>query len=135
MAWHGFGRYLHVFFVFVFFVGQVSPVCGFVSGQVKMQVCASDGSLQTIDVSGQYDVSRFIKGYSEKTKEKEGHQKYNECAFCFSQAHLTKIIPQQSDLHNQLISETHIFIGAGSIVYKSFDSVSFNPRAPPYSIS
>lgn len=119
--------------IFAFVSAQISPACAFVSGRGGMiEICAEDGSIQTIQVSAQYDISALLS--KKDTTGDHDHRPKDmskECSFCFAQSHMAKgqisapltfSAPAPSDMMR---------IGAGTIVYSSYSGGSFQPRAPP----
>lgn len=127
---------LHLFFVLAFVLAQVSPACAFVSGKTgSLEVCSDDGSVKTIKVPAQYDLSAFIKGAQDKSTKHERHKTADQCGFCFANTHLTKTIMTSPQITLPHTVSQVLHIGAGSIAYKSHTSTQFQPRAPPYSLA
>lgn len=128
--------FLHVFFVLAFVLAQVSPACAFISGKTgSLEVCAEDGTLKTIKVPARYDLSAFVKGASDTGAKHEQNKSADQCGFCFAQSHLTKTIMTSPQITLPYTVSQVLHIGAGSIAYKSYSSIQFQPRAPPYSLA
>lgn len=128
-----FRKVLGVFLIFAFVMGQISPVCAFVSGKIgQMEICSEDGSVRMIDVSARYDLSAYIDDTKNSLDKKSSHSKKNDCQFCFAQSHLSKITAANIPvLHIVLAGDPVLKIGAGSIIFKAFVTRGLQARAPP----
>lgn len=128
-----FRKVLGVFLIFAFVMGQISPVCAFVSGKIgQMEICSEDGSVRMIDVSARYDLSAYIDDTKNSSDKKSSHSKKNDCQFCFAQSHLSKMTAGNIPVLHLVLAENSVLkIGAGSIIFKSFVTRGLQARAPP----
>lgn len=126
-------KFLQAFFILAFVLAQVSPACAFVSGKTgSLEVCTEDGTLKTIKVPVRYDLTAFIKkGSPDKNSKHTHHKEAEQCGFCFAHSHLTKTTISSAQITLPLTVTSVLHIGAGSIAYKSYTSIQFQPRAPP----
>ena len=114
---------LQVFFVLAFFLGHVSPVCAFISGNTQLlEICSADGTLKTIAVSGDFDP---IQG-----EKKQQHAKAKDCAFCVFQSQLSK---NPDVLHDVPLirSVAAAILSAEVLPSNSLKYTQAQPRAPP----
>lgn len=132
-------RFLHVFFIFAFFMAQVSPACAFISGKSgSLEVCGADGVLRAVNVPASYDLSDLVlktKGQLPDDKQKPAHSKANDCGFCFAQTHMTKALTSAQSIDISMPLTATIRIGARNIAYHSYLSQIAQPRAPPHSFA
>jgi hypothetical protein len=118
----GFCGILQVFLIVCFVLAQVSPACAFVSGKMSlMEICAADGTVKTIKVAEQYDPS---------AKQGKAPIVAKDCAFCFAQAHLSKL-PVHVGVISPVLPSSYISISSGMIVPVSYKFAQGQPRAPP----
>jgi hypothetical protein len=115
---------LQMFLILVFIMAQISPACAFVSGKMSlMEICAADGSSKTIKVSDAFDPAQ------KQTPQKD-HKLQSECALCFSQAHIGKILLNAQNIQ-AIIPQSYRISSAGMIVPKTLKLHHSQPRAPP----
>lgn len=123
---------LHIFMIFAFIMAQVSPACAFVSGKMGLlEICGADGTVQVIEVPAAYDLTGLM-AQKNGAPESEHPKASKQCAFCFAQTYLIKHFQPAIEIFTPLIDAGMLVIGAGSIIYKSYFSEAFQPRAPPF---
>ncbi len=127
---------LNALVLVAFVLSGISPACAFVSGKMgTLEICAADGSVQTITISKSSDAFALYQALNKDTQADEAplqnHIEKQDCGFCFAQSNIekapTSLTPSFPRFHSGILS-----IGAGSIAFKSTDSTHFQSRAPPF---
>lgn len=110
--------------VAIFFVG-ISPACAFISGKSYIEICAPDGTLQSVEVDSSLDP--FAAPAPDPQQHLEAMEK---CPFCFAQTHQKYGI--SSDLIISFVSQPHyIVVGAGTSLPLSLSLNAYDSRGPP----
>lgn len=115
--------FLHIVVLLAMASAGASPACKFVSGEntALIEICASDGNIKTV---------RVPASQSPVKQKDTSHKAQNDCAFCFAQAHLSKITAAS-------VLVTYQATENASLVFKSVQAqhldlkARYNPRAPP----
>lgn len=114
---------LQIFMILAFIHTLVSPACAFISGKdILMEICAADGSIQTIKVD---------KALTKVPSDKQNHEKsQNDCAFCFANNHISKILNAAPAI-TVPISSNYFASSSGTIIPRTLNPTHFQARAPP----
>lgn len=72
-------NFIHALAILSLVTAFISPACKFISGK-WIEICAADGSLQTIAVTDDRAPP--------EAPAKSRHKKPDSCAFCFAQTHI-----------------------------------------------
>lgn len=123
--------YLHFLVAIALILSGVSPACDFIAGKKSViEICTSDGFIKTIEVAADMDP---FSDSQQNDHQKSSHTK-KQCEFCFAQDH-QKAFGADIDVHHArklIINET---LKYRDTRVTSSQSLAFNPRAPPLSLS
>jgi hypothetical protein len=113
---------LHVFLALAFILSGISPACAFISGKssIEIEICTNDG-IKTVTLP----VDAPAEDYN------PGHEKKNDCAFCFAQTHL-KTAKADAVLISyvpKIFDEQRAAFTAAAV--HRFELASLSARAPP----
>lgn len=73
--------YIHALVVFAIVMVGISPACAFISGKGLIQICAPDGTVQTIEVDAAFDPFAEVPSLSDHLEAME------QCSYCFAMDH------------------------------------------------
>ncbi len=110
--------------VAIFFVG-ISPACAFISGKSMIEICAPDGTLQSVEVDASLDP--FAKPAPDPQQHLEAMEK---CPFCFAQTHQKYGVASAFVLGSVSLPD-YIAVGAGTSLPLSLSLNAYDSRGPP----
>lgn len=119
-------KILHALVIFaIMFVG-ISPACAFISGNSSfIQICAADGSVQTIEVDASLDP--FFEPAPISTDHLDAMEK---CSFCFASSH-----QKYNDVRSYVIAfdaaPRYLRVSGGVFVPVGSETSLYQPRGPP----
>ncbi len=119
-------KFLSVLLILAFLTAGISPACAFISGKTSLiEICASDGSLKTIEVSYNQavDIEESNGGSKHQTKK-------NDCAFCFANTNITKMVAKLSAINFKPVGG-FIYTNSSYFAFKPTAQNYFQSRAPP----
>ncbi len=110
--------------VAIFFVG-ISPACAFISGKSMIDICAPDGTVQSVEVDARFDP------FAEPAPDPQDHlEAMEKCPFCFVSTHHAYGLSDEVSLVFAM-QPRYIAVGAGSFIPDTQNLRAFQPRGPP----
>ncbi|MFK7840247.1 MAG: hypothetical protein AB8B83_07940 [Bdellovibrionales bacterium] len=123
---NGWKLHIHALLIAAIVMVGVSPACAFIlGGQSYIEICASDGSIQTIEVDESLDP------FAERLPLSPEHLEHMEqCAFCFAGAHMHFVPVDYQNLQiGQLFN--YLKISSGTTVPLGSELIHYHSRGPP----
>ena len=116
--------YIHFLVVAAIVLSGISPACAFISGKSSIQICAADGSIQTIEVDGAFDP------FEEPAPLSEHLEAMEQCSYCFNADH-----QKASQLNVPVIGTAllpqYLVVSSGLAIPAGSNLRIYNPRGPP----
>jgi len=118
--------YIHALVILAIVMVGISPACAFISGNSSfIQICAADGSVQSIEVDAALDP------FAEKAPISTDHlDAMEKCPFCFASSH-QKYGEAQSSSISFHVNSRYLIVSNGNAIPLGSTRVSYQPRGPP----
>lgn len=120
--------YIHALVILAIISAGISPACAFVSGKGLIEICAPDGTLQTIEVDAAFDP--FAQIDKEQMPLSEHLESMEQCSYCFAMDH------QKAHALNELsipmmALPRYLAVSAGTAIPLGSLLTLYQPRGPP----
>jgi len=103
----------------------ISPACAFISGNSSfIQICAADGSVQSVEVDASLDP------FAEPAPVSSDLQAMEKCPFCFASAH-QKYNQVQSHVIAMAVLPRYLVVSSGTSIPLGSKLSLYQPRGPP----
>lgn len=117
--------YIHALVIVSIILVGVSPACAFISGNSSfIQICAADGSIQSVEVDAALDP------FAEPMPISEHLEAMEQCAFCFSMDH-----QKYSEAYSHVIVmpalPRYLSVSQGMSIPLGAQLSLYQPRGPP----
>lgn len=116
---------LQIAIILAFVVNGISPACAFVGGKGMLEICASDGTIQTIEVPEEYLPFMPDQPKPEKVQK-------DDCPFCFASVNVPALSEETALLETSFSSYRARVIRHDGFFF-SLHPFLKPPRGPPYS--
>lgn len=123
--------FIHTLLIFAFVTLGVSPACAFTGGAKHwIEICAADGTLKRIKVDAAQSP------FSDETQQEQEPllSYYQDCAFCFSQAHLKALGAREQNVALPALLTGYVKLSSGISALHSLERTPAQARAPPASL-
>jgi len=117
--------YIHALVIVSIIMVGISPACAFFSGQVSfIQICAADGTLQSIAVDEALDP------FAEKMPITDHLEAMEQCSYCFAMDH-HKYGEAQSQVIAMSALPRYLVVSNGTAIPLGSKASLYQPRGPP----
>lgn len=118
--------YISVLVMVAIFLAGISPACAFISGGSSfIEICAADGSLETVEVDAALDP--FAESVPVSGEHMDAMEK---CPFCFASG-TYKYGEARSQVIAMLALPRYLVVSSGTAIPFGSDMRVYQPRGPP----
>ena len=116
--------YIHALIIVSIVMVGISPACAFISGESSIEICAPDGTLQTIEVDKAFDPFAEIPSIADHLEAME------QCSYCFSFDHV-KAFALQGQQFDAVLPSYYLVVSSGMAIPEGSQLTLYQPRGPP----
>ncbi len=121
--------FIHALVIASIIMVGVSPVCAFVSGgKTIIEICAADGTLQSVEVDAAFDPFAAPQGKSVPLQ--EHLEDMEQCTYCFAADHAKDTAPEGLNI-KPVIMAGYLVVSGGVAIPLGDRLTLYQPRGPP----
>jgi len=120
--------YINALVIFSIIMVGISPACAFISGTSFIQICAADGSVQTVEVDAALDP--FAQSANKQMPLSDHLEAMEQCSYCFAMDHY-----KYGEAYSQVITISalprYLAVSQGTAIPVGSKLTLYQPRGPP----